>query len=277
MEIEDYSCPGSDHRQEEWSLRHEIVFVRSGMFTRRDRSGTAVADSNHVLFFHKQHPYQVYHPVCSGDTCTVFALAEPLLMDILGVWNPDLLDKPDNPFPVGAAVIAPENKLRLYEVLRLSTGHDSLALEEHTLALLSVIVKDTLQRANALNVRESAGGDDIVSRVKIYLAANFREALSLDQIAQAVHTSPFWLCRVFKAHTRLTIHQYLHRIRLFHALEHLADTPQQPLSRLAVELGFYSHSHFTGAFTRQFNMPPKAFRQRMTSAHLREQRKILEV
>jgi hypothetical protein len=47
---------------EEASSRHEIVFPGVGAFVRHDASGQAVADANHVLFFHAAQPYQISHP-----------------------------------------------------------------------------------------------------------------------------------------------------------------------------------------------------------------------
>lgn len=72
-----------------------------------------------------------------------------------------------------------------------------------------------------------------------------------------------------------TIHDYLRRQRLRAALEPLAETSTD-LARLALDLGFSSHSHFTGAFRREFGRTPSPARDRLGPAGLREMSRILE-
>jgi AraC family transcriptional regulator len=49
-------------------------------------------------------------------------------------------------------------------------------------------------------------------------------------------------------------------VRLLLALERLEDG-ERDLSRLALDLGYSSHSHFTAAFRRSFGTPPSAARK----------------
>jgi AraC-like DNA-binding protein len=100
---------------------------------------------------------------------------------------------------------------------------------------------------------------DWAEHAKLVLAARYRAPLSLDDVARAVHCSPYHLCRVFRRHTGTSIHQYLTRLRLRAALDRLMDAGPD-LTRLALDAGFSSHSHFTTAFTREFGAPPSTVR-----------------
>jgi AraC-like DNA-binding protein len=51
------------------------------------------------------------------------------------------------------------------------------------------------------------------------------------------------------------------RRRLRDALEMLLDT-RESITRVALEHGFASHSHFTDAFRREFGVPPSRVRSR---------------
>ena len=70
----------------------------------------------------------------------------------------------------------------------------------------------------------------------------------------------FHLCRSFRRATGLTLHAYRDEVRLRLALERLQHG-ERDLSRLALDLGYSSHSHFTAAFRHTFDMPPSTARK----------------
>jgi AraC family transcriptional regulator len=111
-----------------------------------------------------------------------------------------------------------------------------------------------------------------VEAVKAHLASRIGERVSLDDVARAVHVSPFHLARIFQQHTGAPIHRYLTQLRLRTSLERIADGAED-LSALALELGFSSHSHFTDAFRNEFGTTPAEARR----SGLREMSKNLEV
>ncbi|HEY5063033.1 MAG TPA: AraC family transcriptional regulator [Gemmatimonadaceae bacterium] len=81
----------------------------------------------------------------------------------------------------------------------------------------------------------------------------------IKDVAARLDMSPFHLARVFRAETGLSIHQYLLRLRMAGALERLCRDSVS-ISRLALDLGFSSHSHFTAAFQRLFGASPGSVR-----------------
>ena len=74
----------------------------------------------------------------------------------------------------------------------------------------------------------------------------------------ATKTAAEDLCRLFRRHTGMTLHEYRTELRLRDALDRLASR-RGDLTRIALDLGFSSHSHFTAAFRRAFGMTPTAF------------------
>ena len=81
----------------------------------------------------------------------------------------------------------------------------------------------------------------------------------IPDVAAELGVSPFHLSRVFRAETGTTVHQYLLRIRMKQALSRLHEG-EPHLSRLALDLGFSSHSHFTETFRRHFGESPAQVR-----------------
>jgi AraC family transcriptional regulator len=83
----------------------------------------------------------------------------------------------------------------------------------------------------------------------------------LRDVAAALQVSPFHLAHTFREETGVSMHKYLLRVRLDMARARiLAGEPS--LSRLALELGFSSHSHFTTMFREHFKVSPTSIRER---------------
>jgi len=104
----------------------------------------------------------------------------------------------------------------------------------------------------------------LVYASRVVLAKAFREGMTLDALARAVFSSPFHLARVFRRETGISLHTHWNKLRLRQALQEIADGASD-LTRLALELGFSSHSHFTQAFTREFGEPPSRIRRSLAS------------
>ncbi|MBL8160376.1 MAG: helix-turn-helix transcriptional regulator [Anaerolineae bacterium] len=267
---------------EEVTTSHEIALVRTGMFTRHDASGSFTADANYAVFFQRAQPYRVTYPNAEGDACTVFNIADFALIDMLRTFNPATADRPDHPFPKpGHVLMTSAWHLAHFRLLRwIASGCDSLQLEESALLLLGDMLRTAYQRGGQYRpekkTRAAPARQEIVAQVKAELAAQFCESLHLEVIARRVYVSPYWLCRAFRAETGVSLHQYVLRLRLAHALEYLLERPQEDLTHIALSLGFYSHSHFTTLFTRAFGLSPSEFRKPMPLPRLREISKIME-
>jgi AraC-like DNA-binding protein len=282
LRVEDFRCSGTPvaHSDEECAEHHEIVFPRSGTFVRYDASGVTLADVNQILFFHRDQPYQISHPISGGDCSTVFRLMPAVLFDLLRACDPAADDKPDRPFPVSHTIVDTRHRLLQYHLLHTALNdqeNDALEIEECLLMLLAEVIQHTFRLAG-LSIPSPATRShrELTYRVKLVLAERFREKLTLHEIAAAVHYSPYFLCRVFKNEIGLSIHLYVQRIRLLHALDQLAECPTQDLTELSLNLGFSSQSHFSSAFASRFGMAPSEFRRHASRRSLEEMSKILK-
>lgn len=98
----------------------------------------------------------------------------------------------------------------------------------------------------------------VVAAALEVMASRFRERLPLHELADEVGVSPSHLCRIFRAATGLTVHQHLVGLRVSASVD--AVRQGAALTRLAFDLGFASHSHFTAAFRRVHGLPPSRYR-----------------
>lgn len=106
---------------------------------------------------------------------------------------------------------------------------------------------------------------DLAERACALLVAAPGDAHSLHDVARTLGVSPFYLARIFRAQVGVSLHQYLLRLRLGLALEHLAGG-ERNLSALGVSLGFATHSHFSAAFRQAYGASPGAVRATLTAA-----------
>ncbi|TAH37417.1 MAG: AraC family transcriptional regulator [Planctomycetota bacterium] len=247
-------CSGEEQQE-----RSTIVFPRRGVFVRHLGRRRYVADASQVLFFQTGEVQRVSHPVAGGDDCTSLHFAPAALDEALRRWAPGAADRPERPFAEPAAPLsgpAAARLRRLRHALRIGTL--DLEAEEMALALLNVALAGAPRPRR--RAPPSARHAELAESARLYLAGRFQQRLTLDRVAWAVRSSPYHLARVFRRHAGLPLHQYLNRLRLREALERL-DGGEKDLSRLALQTGFSSHSHFTNAFRREFGAPPSELRE----------------
>lgn len=104
-------------------------------------------------------------------------------------------------------------------------------------------------------------GDEKLAPVLAYLRAHCAEPLTVEEIARAHHISKYYLCRLFRQTTGMTIMGYLYEQRFSLARRLLADSAQS-ISAIALGCGFGSSSHFCTMFKRREGCSPNAYRRR---------------
>ena len=110
---------------------------------------------------------------------------------------------------------------------------DQIGFESALTELLIAISKDK----NRPKTRHKVS----LKQAREYLHDHFHENLSLNQIAEVCHLSPYHFLRQFKKQFGLSPLQYLRNIRIEKAKTLLS---KQSISQTAHQVGFYDHSHF---------------------------------
>ncbi|HVS51569.1 MAG TPA: helix-turn-helix transcriptional regulator, partial [Opitutaceae bacterium] len=85
--------------------------------------------------------------------------------------------------------------------------------------------------------------------------------LTLVGVAQAVHVSPTYFCKLFKQATGLNFTDYVARVRV-EATKQLLLNPHKRVSEAAYEAGFQSLSQFNRVFRRIAGESPSTYRSR---------------
>jgi AraC family transcriptional regulator len=251
--VADVACtaPRSAAGSTERSVGGELVFPRRGVFVVHRHGGPAVADAATALVLRAGDEYRVSHPADGGDRCTAIAFAPDVFEEALcggGGWP-----------GTGHVVLRPATQLRATLLIaRLARGVSPLAAEEAALLLLDAVADDAGHGA------PPAATNQRVEQVRALLAADPPAAWRLRDVAAAVHCSPFHLARQFRAATGETIARYVTRLRLALALERVA-AGEEDLARLAHDVGFAHHSHFSARFRALFAATPSEVRTIVTA------------
>ncbi|WP_119069134.1 AraC family transcriptional regulator [Aggregatilinea lenta] len=98
-----------------------------------------------------------------------------------------------------------------------------------------------------------------VQQVCDYLEAHFDEGITLADLSQQVHITPYHLTRLFSQQVGIPPHRYLENVRVRQAERLL--TSGMPIADVAYATGFSSQSHFTRRFKQFIGTTPAQFAQ----------------
>lgn len=107
-----------------------------------------------------------------------------------------------------------------------------------------------------------SGTFDGFENVLAIMQKKMAQKCSISELAAATHTSQRTFLRLFKKATGVSPTEYLKQLRLRHGAKLLYST-NLPISRIALECGFYDSSHFTVKFKSFYGHSPSQYRTAM--------------
>jgi AraC-like DNA-binding protein len=106
----------------------------------------------------------------------------------------------------------------------------------------------------------SDNGLNKVERMACFIAQNYTDKLTVDQIGEFVDLHPNYAMNLFQKTFGTTLINYLTQHRVSHAQRLLATTDRS-VTDIAFESGFHSISRFNDAFRRACGCSPRAYRR----------------
>lgn len=272
--ITDHDAParGSSCTLDAISAGHRLIVTWRGaaLVRRRCERGRALAaEPLQAIVLAAGVAYDL-EPALDAVHCgTVFTYAPERTLSIVPPSADTLAaDEPIAPHaPLDSRVLITFHRLRR-RVAAVTAGaeHSTADVEEDALALLREVCDGHRARRRSasdhiMTRHPLAGGrrGNIVELVKCILATSPDAAHPLDELSGRLGISTSQLAHVFREETGHSPHRYLLHLRAALALGALSAGGGD-LSRLALELGFATHSHFSAAFRRCTGMPPSEAR-----------------
>jgi AraC-like DNA-binding protein len=158
---------------------------------------------------------------------------------------------------------------RLQNVEGNQFENETLALELLGMSLSAIDMSSLSERPTTLAHRQRA-----VERVKEAVGVAPTHKWSIAELAKIAGISPFHLCHIFRRMTGASIYNYILQERLAQTLDAVLEEGED-LTRIALETGFASHSHFTERFRRFFGCTPTALRRMRATRPTAEIRNIM--
>ena len=237
-----------------------LVFPYRGVYVRHVGRDDSVAESNQVLFFNEGEEYRISHPVEGGDACLSIGVAAQWLDELAPQQH--LSDRTGLAFRRQRLRID-ESAQAMVATLRYSLDRNvSEPLEAETLTL--ALIRRALGERTSQAAAASVGRQKLVDRAKLLLSSDPMRRWTLSEIGAAVGASPVYLTQLFRQIEGMPLYRYQLRLRLACSLDLLGR--YDDLTRLSLDLGFSSHSHFTAAFRQAYGRTPAEFQR---SVHLR--------
>ncbi len=104
---------------------------------------------------------------------------------------------------------------------------------------------------------------ECVRSAVLYLQNNFRQPVTLKEVAEAVHVNPSYLSRTFKKEFGISFSSYLTKLRLENAKHYLANS-QENIKCISFESGFKNPTYFHTVFKKNTGVSPTDFRNIMS-------------
>lgn len=140
-------------------------------------------------------------------------------------------------------------------------------MKSYAMQILLLILRELEEPENVeqQNVRQcsfdSVNRKHVVEKIIDYFEDHYADKISLDQIAENMYLSPFYISRIFKAETGDTPIRYLINIRLEHAWDILKEKKELSIQEVAACVGYDDAYHFSKLFKKKFGVSPSGVKK----------------
>lgn len=136
-------------------------------------------------------------------------------------------------------------------------------LKSYLIQILLLIIRE---QTDPVEIRtgcsfESVNKSYVVEQIVTYFEEHYNEKISLDQIAENMYLSPFYISKIFKSETGDAPIRHLINIRLEKAKELLENGLNGSIQEIAAQVGYEDAYHFSKLFKKKYGISPSQVRK----------------
>lgn len=146
----------------------------------------------------------------------------------------------------------------IYEIAAASSHIRDMKIYEKLTSLLTLLMEESWNPKRNLH---STSRKRNLQNVKEYLDRNYRQKITLEQLAEAFYINKFYLTRCFKEQFGMSVNQYLLQVRITHAKQLLRFT-DLAIEKVGHECGMSDANYFSRMFKKVEGISPGEFRRR---------------
>ncbi|WJH29058.1 AraC family transcriptional regulator [Paenibacillus sp. CC-CFT742] len=240
-----------------------LILVRGEMYIGENGSQWTLTEGDMLLLL----PDGEHYPIrpCDQDTVFYWVHFEHAPRRDASVAE----EVENNTFPYTTRPFINPYTLRLPKYMHLTDSRTVFGMVEQLLTQPSTLSfwqeQQLLGELLSLLEEECFGRTDSVAsrlaeRTAAYLQANYREKVTNEAIASALHFHPNYIVRCMKSRYGCTPSDYLQQFRLERA-KRLLVTTDWSIDRVAEEVGFRYSPYFSSCFKQEFGSSPLQFRK----------------
>ncbi len=244
----------------------ELVYVNGGSGKRRIGSHVSYYTDGDLILVGSNLPHCGFTDRLTGNKSETVV---HMKADFLGndFFNIPEMKKIQNLFKVANGGIAfyGSTKTKIgekIEILEYQTDFQRLLSILNILNELGNAKEFKLLNAEGFSMETDVKDNDRINIVFNYVKNNFKDEITLDEIASMVSMTVPSFCRYFKKITNKTFVQFVNECRLVHASKLLAEAPIS-ITEVCFECGFNNFSHFNKSFKTFTGQSPSAYRNQL--------------
>lgn len=244
----------------------ELVYVNGGTGRRQIGSHVSYYTSGDLILIGSNLPHCGFTNKLTGNKSEAVV---QMKQDFLGndFFNIPEMKKIQNLFEIAKGGIAfyGNTKRKIgekIEILDYQTDFQRLLSILNILNELGNSKEFKVLNAEGFSLETEVKDNDRINIVFNFVKANFKEEITLDEIADLVSMTVPSFCRYFKKITNKTFTQFVNEYRLVHASKLLAEKPIS-ITEVCYECGFNNFSHFNKSFKAFTGQSPSQYRNQL--------------